>query len=576
MSGATLIRFGAFSLDTQARTLKCRHGEVPLRPKSFDVLRILCENPGRIVTKEELFAAVWPDVTVSDESLTRCVSDIRKALDDKDQVIVKTIPGRGYALASSVDRTGDAGPTSPALPEAPRLPGPGYPWLATAIAFGKQMRWPRDWRLGLLLASVLCAILAGGLALSNRPGQSRTAAERPAVAVRPFVNLSGDPSQDYLVDGVVEDIITELSRFSSLSVIARNSTARFKDQAVDVQEIRRQLKVGFVLEGSLRKDGDRIRVTSQLIETNTGRLLWADRYDRDFADVLILQNEIAKTVAGLCGAHVNRSELDRASTKTLAAGDAYDHYLKASSLVRDWYASFRDVRQLYEARRLYEQAISLDPHDARSYAGLASTYFSTFLFKYDADFQNPAVLEKIKKLSLKAIELDPNLQDAHGHLGHAYYHSGELDLAIAAHQRAFALNPNRVDYRYAVALVYAGEPQKAIEVSRTSMRLDPFYTPITAGWLGAAHFMKGEYTDALPPLIEATTRASGWRGGHLWLTATYARLGEIEKAKAAAARVLALEPGWTIEKSGRHANIFKHAKDAEHLYGAWRVAGLPD
>jgi adenylate cyclase len=529
-----VFRFEGFALDLTRRSLRAGDRLIELRPKSFDVLAYLVERAGTPVGKDEIIQAVWPDVTVTEESLTRCVSDIRLALDDSGQRVIKTLPRRGYVLAAPVigPDPGDAA-TSPSAHTRPLSP----------------------------------------------PSQD----DRPAIAVLAFDNVSGDPGEQYFSDGITDDIITELSRFSSLIVIARNSSFQYKGRSVDVRRIGQELGVGYVLEGSIRRDGERLRLTAQLIDALSGAHRWAERYDRPSTDVFAVQDEIARTIAVLVAAHVDKAELNRALIKPPASLQAYDCYLRGVSSVdafyaASFYAAHRDIDHLRDARRWFEQAIAIDPRHARACAALAASYLPTYVyrFKEDEEFFNPATLERMRTLALRAIELDPRLPDGHNSFGNILKFQGQHDASIAAYERARALNPNQVAWRFAATLVFAGQHERAIEVARACMRLDPFYPPTAPGWLGFAYFMLKRYSEALPPLLESTSRAPGWQPGHLFLAATYARLGEIDRARAVVAEMFRLIPEYTAGDMPQRLNLYKRPEDAEHFFGALRLAGLPE
>src|SRR5262245_56837626 len=322
-----MLRFGKFTLDIEGSYLRTDDGELVLRPKTFEVLRCLVENAGRLVSKDELLRVVWPDVIVTDESLMQCVSEIRQAIGDSGQAVIKTVPRRGYRFVAPVTQL-----------------------KAEAVA------------------------AAGANRVQAAPGDSRPAGprplERPSIAVLPFANLSGDPQQEYFSDGITEDIMTELSRFSELLVISRNSTFQYKGRAVDARQIGRELGVRYVLEGSIRRAGDRVRVNVQLAETATGAQRWSERYDRKLEDVFTVQDEVVRTIATILVSHVIRAETERTLLKPPATWEAYDYYLRG---VETYFAGLPEGRTalIYEGRRLLKQSLSLDPGYARAYAILA-------------------------------------------------------------------------------------------------------------------------------------------------------------------------------------------------------------
>jgi adenylate cyclase len=402
-----------------------------------------------------------------------------------------------------------------------------------------------------------------------------TIPDKPSIAVLPFTNLSGDPKEDYFSDGITEDIITELSRFSELFVIARNSSFQYKGKSPDIRQVGRDLGVRYVLEGSIRRGGDRVRITAQLIDASTGAHRWAERYDRELKDVFAVQDELARTIAVILAAHLNKAETERALLKAPMTWRAYDYYMRAAGTFASFWSSML-IEELYETRRLLEAAIELDPNYARPYTTLSFTYIAAAQNRVDDDFMNPAALHRARELALRAIQIDPNSPDAHAGLGAALtWMSGQNDATVAAFEKAFSLNPNFRDWRFAWALVYAGEPTRSIQFAETNMRLDPYYPPLVPGFLGFAHYFLKQYTKGLPLLNESTSRAPNQRGPHLWLAATYAQMGRLEEARFHAAEVLRILPEWTIGV-GRRTNQFKFSEHAEHYVDGLRKAGLPE
>jgi adenylate cyclase len=231
---------------------------------------------------------------------------------------------------------------------------------------------------------------------------------------------------------------------------------------------------------------------------------------------------------------------------------------------------------LYETRRLLEQALAIDPNYARAYVRLSWTLVQAWNRPLDGDYLNPAALERAYQLACKAVQLDPNLPQAHAQLGHVLCKGRENEAALAAFERAMALNPNFTDWRFGEALLYAGDPARAIEAIERHMRLDPFYAPIAPAFLGLAHYTLKEYSQALPLLQESVSRMPNSRIPHCLLAATYAQLGDIEKARAEAAEALRIEPQYTIEGTQARMSGFKRTEDAEHFFDGLRKAGLPE
>jgi adenylate cyclase len=360
-----------------------------------------------------------------------------------------------------------------------------------------------------------------------------------------------------------------------LFVIARNSSFQYKGKVVDVRQIGRELGVRYILQGSIRSDQNRIRISAQLADAITGTQRWAERYDRKLSDVFAVQDEVARTIAALLAAHVNRAEIERTLNKPPASWQAYDYYLRAADVHASFFSRFR-VEDLYEVRRLLEQSLAIDPSYARACAKLSWTHFSAWVEPLDADYGKPETLDRAHQLALEAIQLDPNLPEAHSRLGMVLIRRREHGAGIAAFERAQELNPNFTDFSIAHSLVLAGEPALAVEAARRHMRLDPFHAPLVPASLGMAHYMLQEYSQALTPLRECAARAPNMRIGHLWLAATCAQLGKIEEARTAAAEVLRIDPQWTNNRTAGTIYVFKRPADAEHLLGGLRKAGLPD
>jgi adenylate cyclase len=512
-------------LDTERRELRRGANAVSVAPQVFDLLDYLIRNRERVVSKEDLIAAIWDGRIVSDAALTTRLNVARNAIGDsgEEQRLIKTLPRKGFRFVGTVRE--DEGPT------------------AAANSTGEPLR------LALALP------------------------DKPSIAVLPFVNLSGDSEQEYFADGIVEDIITELSRFSELFVIARNSSFQYKGKATDVREIGRELGVRYVLEGSVRRSGDRIRIAAQLIDAAMGTHRWAERYDRKLEGIFAVQDEVVRTIVAILAAHVRKAETERTRSKPPTSWQAYDYYLQAVDAMASFDASF-SVVDLYETRRLLHQSLSMDASYARSYAILANTYDAAWVNQLDSDFLNPSALDQAHQFARKAVQLDPNLPLAHASLGFVLMFKHEHDESIAAFERAIALNPNYVGWPFGAALVLAGESRRAIDVLEAYMRLDPFHAPV--GLLGLAHYMLKQYSQALPVLRDCVTRAPNLRPIHVWLAATLAQLGQLEEARAEAAEVLRLQPNYSISGTPRRLMAFKNPKDDRHFFDGLRKAGLPE
>jgi adenylate cyclase len=517
-----LYRFHACALDLVRGCLRVDSAEMSLRPKSFEVLRYLVQHPGRLILKDDLIKVVWPNTIVTDESLTNCISDVRRAIGDHDQTIIKTVPRRGYVFTAAVAQ------------EPVDLPGSN----------------PDPWALDQGLQ------------------------EKPSIAVLAFTNMSGDPSQEYFSDGITEDIITELSRFSELLVIARNSTFTYKGKAVDVRQIGRELGVRYVLEGSIRRDGDRVRISAQLVDAINGAHRWVERYDRGLQDALSVQDEVARQIVAVLAVHVRKVEAERILAKPPAVWQAYDYYLRAVDSVTAYHASY-EKEALFRGRRLLRRALAIDPTYARAQAVLSSCYMSQWVHRWDDDCPWTEALDRSYQAARESVRLAPDLPEAHVALGQALTFLRQHEAAVAAVERATALNPNLTSFRFAYTYILAGEAARAAQLLEIHMRLDPFYEPNAPMALGFAYNMLARYGEALPLLQEAVSRAPDMAHGRYTLATTYARLGKLEEARTEVEYALRLEPWYRISQS-LTARYFKRPEDTEHLVTGLRMAGFPE
>jgi adenylate cyclase len=392
-------------------------------------------------------------------------------------------------------------------------------------------------------------------------GAKRVMAERPAVAVLPLTNMSSDPEQQYFSDGITEDIISELSRFRSLFVIARNSAFQFRG-AADVKQIARQLGVNYVVEGSVRRIGDRIRVTTQLIEADTGNHLWAQHYDRDIQDVFSVQDEIVHAIAATIEGRVAASGAQRSRRKPTSDLIAYDCFLQGREGIER-----RGDPEV--AAQLFRRAIELDPDFAQAYAWLGRIN----ILRFHLELQ-PARLDEAIKLAQQALFLDQADAWSHAVLGHAYNIGGHHDLAGLHLDRAMALNSTdiRITSQRAMWLAYTGRGDEAVQTLDADLQRDPFPPAWIWDYRGVALFEARQYEKAIRALSHLTTI---YYWDYCYLVAAYAHLNQMEQARSCAAEILRARPDFTIGDV-RKIEPFKDPADLEHLLDGLRKAGLPE
>ena len=493
------ISFGRFRFDPGLRELR-RDGEpVKLHRRALDILCALATAKGKVVGKDDLMARLWPGRIVEEGSIHVHVSALRKALDEHGEghSYVVTVPGRGYRLA------GLAG-SPEAVPSA-----------------------------------------AQGLPLPDKP----------SIAVLPFVNMSGDPEQEYFADGMVEEIITALSRIRWLFVIARNSSLTYKGQAIDVKQVGRELGVRYVLEGSVRKASGRVRITGQLIDAGTGAHLWADRFDGPLEDVFELQDNVAINVAGVIEPALQAAETARSAGRPTNDLTAYDLYLRAHSIV------LSSTRRIPEALNLMEQAIARDPDYGPALAWAAFCYFRVVL---DGRSDDPmAARRKGVDFARRALEVAGDDPGTLANAAFALAYFGEdIDAMMALVDRALALNPSfaRGWHISGVLRMWAGHPDVGIERVERSLALSPRSRVADAAFVrGYALFVSRRFDEAVAQLLVAIQQDPSFPMPYRVLAACYGHMGRLEKAQEIVAQLTAITsvvvPDASFLRNPRHREL---------------------
>jgi adenylate cyclase len=391
------------------------------------------------------------------------------------------------------------------------------------------------------------------------------ATDKPSIAVLPFTNLSGDPEHSYFSDGITEDILTELSRFRPLSVVARNSSFRFRGSDVDVVRVGRELGVQYVLEGSVRKIGHKIRITAQLIDAATGSHIWADKFDRTQEEIFDVQDQVVRMIVGTLAGRLQAADMEKALRKPPASLAAYDCVLRADAL------PFGNREARAEVRRLSERAIELDSSYGRAYAQLAISYYLEWVNDYSGS--NDA-LHQAYALATKAVALDDNDSHAFTFLGVIHMMRRSYDLAEHCYRKAIALNPNRSVVMSTLGMLhgYQGRPEEGIAYFEQARLIDRFYDP-TWYWpmLGVLHFLAGRYEEAIVHFNRSSTMPA-WVHGYL--AASYALTDQKEKAESEAAETLRLAPDFSASRFLEKEPI-KQPADQDRLLEGLRKAGLP-
>lgn len=515
---ATSLAFGPFRLDTDTGILFHGVEPTPLGQRAVALVALLVERAGAPVQKEVLIKAAWPRQAVEDSNLTVQIAAVRRLFEELagGACWIETLPRRGY-----------------------RYVGP-------AVAGGRDP-----------------AVDAAPTAMLALP-------DRPSVAVLPFSNLSGDQEQDYFADGIVDDIITGLARINWLLVIARNSTFTYKGRAVDVKQVGRELGVRYVLEGSVRRAGNNVRVTGQMIDALTGAHVWAERYDRSFDDIFALQDEIAVSAVGAIAPSLRRAEIDRVKRKRPDNLDAYDLVLRAQLDV-DSGMPERVIRALV----LLERAVELDPAYALAHGNAAMCHHCLFLRAGLQEADRAASIRYARSAILHG-------QDDASALTLAGFSIGmdghDRKAAFTALEAALAISPSSA-LAYilgSVILGWSGEAERAIEWSERGIRLSPFDPWAFAAFDAQAmsHFLRGRYDEACRAAYKSVQANPAHSITYVQLAAALAKLGRQEEARVAAARVLELQP--TFRYSRQFAGVNCAPALAECLGAALDSAGLSE
>ena len=514
-----LYCFEAYALDTGTRELK-RGGEpIALEPQVFDLLVYLIENRDRVVSKDDLIASVWQGRVVSDSTLTSRINAARKAVGDsgEHQNLIRTIARKGIRFVGALrDSIPAAGETAVAEPARPVVALP----------------------------------------------------DRPSIAVLPFVNMSGDAEQDYFSDGISEDITTALSKLRWFFVIARNSSFTYKGKSVHLNQIADELGVRYVLEGSVRKGGDRVRITAQLNDVATGSHIWGERYDRDLADVFAVQDEITEAIVAAIEPQLYAAENFHAQRKPPDSLDAWDLVMRALS--HYWRVTRQDN---VVAQALLEKAISIDPNYGQALGVLASSYMFSAHMGW-GEGNTPANAERAARAAINADSEDPW---AHYALASAHLISRRFDDSLAEFELALRLNPNfaLAQGYYGVSLAYNGRWQEADEAARRAIRLSPRdpFAAVYHGIASYAQFVGRNYTEAIRLAREAIRQRNDFVGAHRVLTAAAAMAGQMDLAKQALQELRRAQPNISLAWIAANMPI-RHAAERDHYVEAFRKAGL--
>jgi TolB-like protein/tetratricopeptide (TPR) repeat protein len=528
------FQFSDHVLDAGLRELTRGGENVAVEPQVFDLLIYLVENRNRVVSKDDLIETIWNGRFVSESTLASRINAARKAVGDsgKDQAVIRTIARKGFRFVGDLDAEAPQG--AKAGGELPQLEV-----SPSAVPSGEPLR------------------------------QHRPPLDRPAIAVLPFVNISGESKQQYFSEGISEDIITALSKLRWFYVVARNSSFFYKNNAVHLRQIGEELGVGYVVGGSVRKNGGHVRITAQLNDVVTGSHVWAERYDCDLTDVFAVQDEITQAVVTAVEWQLYAAEAFRARSKTPDNMDAWDLVMRA--LQHYWRVTRQDH---LVAQALLENAIAVDPGCGQALSLLAACHTWGAHMGWAA---MPASIVVAERAALAAIRADSEDAWVHYALASVYLFNRRFDDCIAEFELALRLNPNFLPARglYAVALSYRGRWEEAARVAREALRFSPRgpFAAICYGVAAYCQYAGRNYKEAIRLSREALRQRSDFVSAHRVLTAALGMVGFDNAAKAALQELRRAQPsislGWIESRMP-----FERDADRENYLRGFRLAGL--
>ncbi len=526
--------------------------EIPVKSrKARALLAYLALPPGKPRSREQIMALLWSDRgdQQARSSLRQALSGLRKDLGE-ERLSALRITDESLTLDPACVVVEPASPGDVLL-DGLHLTDPAFE------------EWLRDERLRH----------------EDAAGPDTQSLERPlpdklSIAVLPFVNMSGDAEQEYFSDGITEDIITGLTYFRDVSVIARNSSFAFKGQSPDVTEVGRKLGAQYVVEGSVRKVGDKVRITAQLVDASTGIHIWAHRYDRDLEDIFAMQDEVTETIVGTLAGRLETVGAERARKKPTTSLTAFDYLLQGRKLV---YRYNREDNA--KARDLLEKAIALDPDYAEAHAWLSETYMADWEGGWARDLD--ACLERATEIAKRAVALDDSDSLAQAQMGWVLFFRRHYEQAWHHIERALALNPHNPDMAMTVGYyeLWSGNPEAGLAKVEEAMRLDPFGRYGIP--LGIAHYSLRNYENAVAAFNTVRAKVPDVIA---WRAASYARLGQDEQARSAAEEFVEFAGAGMAASGARlpgswldflaQRNPYKHQEDLDHYLDGLRKAGL--
>lgn len=555
-SSHTPFRVGGWTVDPDSGRLLKDGSEVKLEPKVMAVLVCLAEKPGKVTSREALEARAWAGTVVGYDAVSGSIIKLRKALGDDahNPQYIETVSKKGYRLIAPVSNSDGQAQSAAAAPNQP----------ANQTRQDKKSRW-----LTAIagIALVTLAFLAIGPRPSNPPDP--VSGKTPSVVVLPFKNLSGDPKQDYLSDGLTDDLITDLSKVNDLRVVARQSSEFYKHNPAEIKDIARQLKVSYIVQGSVRKSDKRFRINVQLTNTNSNQSIWAERFDVHAKDIFKAQDQITRKVMDAMVVTLSNSKTVREKTRGTQNFEAYDAFL-----IGQQHARTRSRQGYEQTMKAYRRAIEIDPNYARAYGAMAVALTRGYRYQW-SDLSPVEARERALELARQAVTLNQSTPQIYWSLGYVHLHRKEYDAAETAARKSVALSPNYADGYALLSNIanWRGKANDAVKHINKATALNPYHTFQYPSTLGLAYYRLGRYEDAAKALQKALERNETALNPRLYLAATYTRLKRAEEAAWEIKQINTNQPD--ITRSSLSTILpFENRKHLNILLEDLRKAGL--
>ena len=554
------FRIGDWTVDSSSCYLSRGEESVKLEPKVMEVLVFLAARPGEVVSREALEGSVWAGTVVGYDTVTGAIQKLRRAFGDNSRHprIIETLSKKGYRLVT------------PVAPLA-EPPGPVPPVTERSAAVSGERALSKPLLVSIAVVLILLVAILAFRPWTAEINNTSTLPSRPkSIAVLPFDNLSGDPTQDYFSDGITDDLITQLAKLSDLTVIARDSTFVYKGQPVDVREVAERLGVSYLLHGSVRRKETSVRVNAQLINASAGNHIWAESYEEPMSDIFEVQDQITQNIVSALAARMNAREREELGRPQTDNPEAYDSFLQG----RERFFRFANKNENRKAREYFISAVTFDPDFSMAYAMLAWTHAFDAMNGWSPDREKS--LLQARGLAVKALSLEERLPLAYFVAGLSYRETGEYVKALVEAEKAIRYDPNYANAHVLLAtlLYYAGRPEEGLERIKKAIRLNPHHPYNYTFHLGQAYYILRRYDEAIETFQQGLASNPASERLHVWLAAAYAQAGISDEAEWQADQILTLNPEFSIERMGE-AFPFKDKADLEHFEAGLIEAGLP-